>query len=204
MRRTIWLVLALISLLGCYRSVAYGIPCDIYLYNTQPLVDQFGDKLDGTTLDAGLVQVIWTGLDGIINPFDDQYAPTGDDIILCDANGVQVGVSQVGAGYPVGFGDGYVSVAIQNIDCTNYCSGSIYLRIFNTSDPLNYEGEVFWIDSHPFTMQDIFSSPASSPEWGLGFYQFSFGDSFIIPEPATVLLLCGGALAVWFKKRRSC
>ncbi len=181
-------------LMFCFTGMVYAIPVTLYLYNDMeiPMEDQNGVALEGTSTYGDRIEVIWTGANGIIdniNPVD--YSPGGDDTIILDLYGVQVGISHVGYGYPEGYTNGNVSMVFDQIPVENYQTGSLYVRAFNVSDPASALETVFWGDSDLFTIYDI-SYAESGLNWNLGFFEFSLNSTnqslIIIPEPATIIL----------------
>jgi hypothetical protein len=120
----------------------------------------------------------------------------------------------IGVGTPVGnaesvlfgasvytWGDG-LDLLTWNLTITNYDTGFVYLDVDETSDPWYFSFEVDTGEKLRYLfIYDglLFETPSGTYELNA---DVDFGAAGVVPEPATVLLLCGGAISLVLKKRR--
>ncbi|MEW6536692.1 MAG: hypothetical protein AB1454_13865 [Candidatus Auribacterota bacterium] len=186
---------------------------DILIYNDDPSknIDQkIYNHITNDLIPVGsLVQVIWAGMDGLMDLTGSDFSPSGDDMIVFDSTNTIVGNIAVGDGYPSGSGDGHFIAWLSSIKIEDYNSNAdlsqiqMYIRFFSTPDPLdsyNSNDTVLWGESGLFSFEnaDLLTGLLEidvAPNQPL-FTSHSAVNDTLIPEPMSIILFILGNIAV--------
>ncbi len=209
--RRILIIALCSSLFCCINQLAYALSVNISLYNSYELIDLTNSSvLSGSTTEGYLVEILWTGPNQTIDPLNlSNFTPGGDDEILRDSNGMEIGVTHIGAGMPDGMTDGYVEIFLSDVDYSYYFSQgstSLYVRFYNVADPQSLiaeGGDVSWGESERFEipapnvfyLADLDFAPTSTL---MTSYMVS------VPEPLSwILLLTALGAFIYARKRQN-